>query len=181
MKILFLSDIHGSMSALQNGLSAFEREGADYIVILGDLMYHGPRNPLPDDYRPADVAELINRYKHKIIAVRGNCDSEVDQMLIEYPMMDTSAFILDGKRRFFLTHGHVHTPEKLPPLNRGDVFAYGHTHIPVAEERSGIIIFNPGSASLPKNGHAPSYGVYDGEKLSVVSFDGDIICSVTPD
>ena len=117
MRIFFVSDIHGSLSALEAVLTVYHREDCSLIAVLGDLMYHGPRNPLPGGYEPAEVASLINRYKDRIIAVRGNCDSEVDQMLVEYPMMETYAQIHDGKRRIFLSHGHVFGPEKLPVLS----------------------------------------------------------------
>jgi len=178
MKLFFVSDIHGSMTAMNKVIKAFEKEDAGHIIVLGDLMYHGPRNPLPEDYRPADVAAAINKYKQQIVAVRGNCDAEVDQLLVEYPMMDTSAFVIDKSRRFFITHGHIYNPEKLPPLNNGDVFVYGHTHLPVAENRDGIFIFNPGSAALPKGGNPPSYGMYDGRYLTVKSFNGDVLASI---
>ena len=178
MKLFLVSDIHGSLSALQASLEAFHREGCSLMVILGDLMYHGPRNPLPDEYRPAEVAALINKYKDRIIAVRGNCDSEVDQMLVEYPMMETYAQIQDGNRRIFLSHGHVFGPEKLPFLSDGDVFAYGHTHIPVAEKSGNLYLFNPGSPSLPKNGNPPSYGIYDGETLCVKKMDGGLMFKI---
>ena len=178
MKIFFISDIHGSLSALKTALDAFHREDCFRIAILGDLMYHGPRNPLPDDYRPAEVASLINGYKDRIIAVRGNCDSEVDQMLVEYPMMETYAQIADGERMIFLTHGHVFGPGNLPPLCAGDILACGHTHIPVAEKSGDIFLFNPGSVSLPKNGNPPSYGIFDGNVLCVKKMDGSILLEV---
>lgn len=178
MKIFFISDIHGSLSALKAALDAFHSENCSRIAILGDLMYHGPRNPLPDDYRPAEVSSLINGYKDRIIAVRGNCDSEVDQMLVEYPMMETYAQIVDGERSIFLTHGHVFGPDKLPPLRKGDIFAFGHTHIPVAEKSGEIFLFNPGSTSLPKNGNPPTYGIFDGTSLSVKKMDGSVLLEV---
>lgn len=175
MKIFFISDIHGSLSALKTALDAFRREECSRIAILGDLMYHGPRNPLPDDYRPAEVASLINGYKDRIIAVRGNCDSEVDQMLVEYPMMETYAQIAVGERTLFLTHGHVFGPDRLPPLRKGDILAFGHTHIPLAQKADGIFLFNPGSVSLPKNGNPPSYGIFAGESLAVKRMDGTVL------
>ena len=178
MKLFFISDIHGSLSALETALDAFHRENCSRIAILGDLMYHGPRNPLPDEYRPAEVAALINEYKDRIIAVRGNCDSEVDQMLVNYPMMDTSAQIHDGTRRIFLSHGHIFGPGNLPALSEGDIFAYGHTHIPAAEKSGSIFLFNPGSASLPKNGNPPTYGIYDGDTLQVKTMKGDAVLKI---
>lgn len=175
MKIVFISDIHGSLSFAKKAVTAFENEAADLLVVLGDTLYHGPRNPLPDAYAPADVATLLNQYKEKIIAIRGNCDSEVDQMLIEYPMMETySTLFVDG-RRFFLTHGHVYDPENHPELPAGSVFAYGHVHLPVAEKQNEIYVLNPGSTSLPKQENPNSYGVYDNNTLQVKTFDGEVI------
>jgi hypothetical protein len=178
MRIFFMSDIHGSSVYLRLALEAFNSEKCDAIAILGDIMYHGPRNPLPEGYNPAEVASIINDYASKITAVRGNCDSEVDQMLIKYPMMDSSAVILADNRKFFLTHGHICSPEKLPALNPGDIFAYGHTHIPAAYETDGIYIFNPGSTTLPKSSHMPSYGIYAENSLSVKSLEGEVILTL---
>jgi putative phosphoesterase len=175
MKILCISDIHGSLPALKASIDAFHREQCSQIVILGDLMYHGPRNPLPDGYNPAEVASLINTFKDRIIAVRGNCDSEVDQMLVEYPMMETYAQISDSALNIFLTHGHVFGPDRRPPLPEGSILAFGHTHIPVAEKSGSIWLFNPGSVSLPKKGYAASYGIYDGRSLYVKALNGDSI------
>lgn len=176
MKLFFISDIHGSLSNLETALECYQREEADRIVILGDALYHGPRNPLPEEYNPAEVASVLNRYKDRISAVRGNCDSEVDQMLIEYPMMETYSTILLENRKIFLTHGHIFGPDNPPQLNEGDVLAFGHIHLPVAEKRGAIYAFNPGSISLPKQGNPKSYGIFDGSKLQVKTFDGEILC-----
>ena len=179
MKLFFISDIHGSLSNLKTALQCFKQEQADKLVILGDVMYHGPRNPLPESYNPANVAELLNQYKHQIIAVRGNCDSEVDQMLIEYPMMETYAIIQLETRTLFLTHGHVYHPDELPPLNEGDIFAFGHIHLPIAEKQDGVYIFNPGSIALPKQNNPKSYGLLDRNTLSVKTFDGTTLRKVS--
>lgn len=175
MKLFFISDIHGSELFLNKALEAFEREQADQIIILGDELYHGPRNPLPEGYNPKVVAEILNKYKDKIIAVRGNCDSEVDQMVIEYPIMSDYVILADNNRKFFLTHGHIYSPVNLPKLSEGDVFCYGHTHIPVAEKKESINIFNPGSITLPKENNPNSYGIYFDGKLFVKTLDGKII------
>lgn len=176
MKLFFISDIHGSLPSLQEALEKFSESGADYLIILGDALYHGPRNPIPDGYNPAACAELLNNYAAKIIAIRGNCDSEVDQMLIKYPMSDTSASVLLENRRFFLTHGHIFHPENQPPLSAGDVFCYGHVHLPKAERgENGVFIFNPGSITLPKEGNPRSYGIFSGNTLQVIAFNGTIL------
>ncbi len=181
MKLFFISDIHGSLANAKQALECFEKEKADQLIILGDVMYHGPRNPIPESYNPAEVAEVLNKYKSKITAVRGNCDSEVDQMLIEYPMMETYSIVVMEDRKIFLSHGHIYNPEELPPMNAGDVFAFGHIHIPIAEKQGEVFILNPGSTTLPKEGNPKSYGLIYENKIEVKSFDGEILRSVNFD
>lgn len=171
MKLLFASDLHGSLSATEQVLQRFDQHQVDWLILLGDLMYHGPRNPLPDNYAPAQVAERLNAYKDRIIAVRGNCESEVDQMLLQFPVLADYQQILLPERRFFLTHGHKYNRSSLPPLAGGDVLAYGHTHIPLAEQQDANWIFNPGSASLPKGGFPASYGLYADHTLQVLELE----------
>lgn len=175
MKLFFISDIHGSIDDLNRVLELFEKEGADYLIILGDILYHGPRNPLPSNYNPQDVSKRLNVYKDKIIAIRGNCDSEVDQMLLEFPIMADFSQILLENKRFFLTHGHIYNENILPPLINKDILCHGHTHIPLAEEKNGIIIFNPGSITFPKENNKKSYGLYKENQLFVLDFDGEVI------
>lgn len=175
MKIAFISDVHGSYPAAESVLQAADAWGAERIVVLGDMMYHGPRNPLPEGYAPGQVAALLNRYADRIVAVRGNCDSEVDQMLLEYPMMGDYAVICLPERDFFLTHGHVYDPDKHPALRPGTVLAFGHIHTPVARVRDGIVYFNPGSAALPKDPYPPTWGRYEAGVLEMVDFQGNVI------
>ena len=161
MKLLFASDIHGSAGACRALLSRFETEGAQALALLGDLLYHGPRNPLPADYDPKAVAAMLSGVRSRILAVRGNCDAEVDQMLLAFPMMaDYAALWLDS-RLAYLTHGHVFGPEHLPPLSPGDVLLSGHTHIPTNREQDGILLLNPGSVTFPKNDLPPTYLLYE--------------------
>lgn len=169
MKLLFAADIHGSLAAARQVLSEFEDSKADWLILLGDLLYHGPRNPLPAEYQPAEVASALNAYADRIIAVRGNCDSEVDQMLLSFPITAPWQQVLTERARFFLTHGHLYSPASRPPMRSGDVLVYGHTHIPQAERVDDIICFNPGSVSLPKGGFAASYGILEQQTLRVVS------------
>ena len=168
MKLMFASDIHGSLPATERVLELFAQSGAQWLVILGDVLNHGPRNALPEGYAPAKVAERLNEVAHKVIAVRGNCDSEVDQMLLEFPLMsDYSTLLVDG-HRFFLTHGHLWNPGQLPPIPAGTVFTYGHTHLPQLERlENGRVAFNPGSISLPKGGNPASFGFYEDGVLTV--------------
>ncbi|AHF76390.1 Phosphodiesterase, MJ0936 family [Sodalis praecaptivus] len=173
MRLMIASDIHGSLAATRRLLAAFDVSGARWLVLLGDFLNHGPRNPLPEDYRPADVAAALNAYRQRIIAVRGNCDSEVDEMLLDFPSSAPWQQVLLGEtRRLFLTHGHLYHPAHLPPLAPGDAFLYGHTHIPQAERAGEHILFNPGSVSLPKGGFPASYGLLADGRLQVLSLDG---------
>lgn len=175
MKLFFISDIHGSAAWLNRALAKFAEEGADQIVLLGDALYHGPRNPLPDEYNPKEVAAALNRYKQKIIAVRGNCDAEVDQMLIEFPVMADYAMLFHEGKRIFATHGHLYSMDQLPPLSPNDLFIQGHTHVPVAEKRGQIYVLNPGSISLPKENHPHSYAVLEGHEFRIMDFAGNVI------
>ncbi|MGN1365482.1 phosphodiesterase [Victivallis vadensis] len=168
MKLLFFSDVHGSPESLELLERHIDSRSPDLLVLLGDALYHGPRNPLRPDYAPPQVVEQLNRRKEQIVAVRGNCDSEVDQMLLEFPLMsDYSTLLVDG-HRFFLTHGHLWNPGQLPPIPAGAVFTYGHTHLPQLERlENGRIAFNPGSISLPKGGNPASFGFYEDGVLTV--------------
>lgn len=180
MKLMFASDIHGSLPATERVLERFADSGAQWLVILGDVLNHGPRNALPEGYAPAEVAERLNRVAAQIIAVRGNCDSEVDQMLLDFPLTAPWQQVLLETQRLFLTHGHLFGPENVPRLNAGDVLVYGHTHLPVAEKRGEIYHFNPGSVSIPKGGHQASYGMLDENVLRVIALnDQSIIAQVT--
>ncbi len=178
MKLFFASDLHGSLPATEQVLDEFERSGAKTLILLGDILNHGPRNPVPEGYNPPAVAERLNQYADRIIAVRGNCDSEVDQMLLSFPMMTEYAWVLlESGQRLFLTHGHLYHTGKRPALKQGDVIAHGHTHIPVAELDGEQFIFNPGSVTFPRNGFAPSFGLLDGNELKVITFAGDTLAS----
>ncbi len=161
MKLMFASDIHGSALYCERMLEAYRREDAERLCLLGDILYHGPRNDLPDGHDPKKVISLLNAEKSRILCVRGNCDTEVDQMVLEFPVLADYAVIFEGGRCFFLTHGHHYSPENLPPLNPGDVHINGHTHIFRAELAEGIHCLNDGSVSLPKMGNPRSYMTYE--------------------
>ena len=175
MKLFFISDIHGSLYYLKKAIELYKEEKANYIILLGDALYHGPRNPLPEDYNPQEVANILNEYKEKIIAVRGNCDSEVDQMLIEYPMMADYSIILYNNRRLFLTHGHIYNEKNLPKLSENDVLVHGHTHIPVAKKHNKIYVLNPGSISLPRENIPNSYAILQDDLFQIKDLDGKVI------
>lgn len=174
MKILFFSDLHGSSLFLERLLIKIDLLLPDMIVFSGDLLYHGPRNDLPEGYNPKRCVEIINNLD-SFIAVRGNCDAEVDQMVINQPIMSDYNVIYNNKKCFFITHGHVFNEENHPYLPAGSIFVSGHTHIPLCKEKGDIIYFNPGSLSIPKNGYKSSYGLYDGKRLSVVSLYEDTV------
>lgn len=175
MKLFFISDIHGSLFYLKKAVDEFEKINADYLIILGDELYHGARNPLPLEYNPKEVAELLNKYKDKIIAIRGNCDSEVDEMVLDYPMMSTYSILLHNNKRLFLTHGHIYNENNMPKLSDGDVFIYGHTHIPKAEKIGSITVINPGSITLPKENNPNSYGVLENNHFKTLDFEGNLL------
>lgn len=152
MKFVIASDIHGSAFWCRKLIDVIEAEKPDNVLLLGDLLYHGPRNDLPRDYAPKQVIPMLSEMKEKIIAVRGNCEAEVDQMVLPFPCMaDFSEVMADGKR-FYLTHGHHADPDHLPPLPAGSIFLSGHTHVKIDREVDGIRCLNPGSVSIPKDG-----------------------------
>lgn len=169
MKTYICSDIHGSPKYLSQMLEKFDQDG-DQLLILGDILYHGPRNDLPEDYAPKKVIELLNARKDKIIAVRGNCDAEVDQMVLAFPITADYNVLMIDEIKIFMSHGHVYSTEKLPPLNENDAFLYGHIHLPKAELKEGIYHLNPGSISLPKENYPPSYAVIENHTFSIFDF-----------
>ena len=152
MKLVIASDIHGSAFWCEKLMEVIEEVKPDRILLLGDLLYHGPRNDLPRDYAPKKVIPMLSAYKHKIICVRGNCEAEVDQMVLPFPCMADCALVDGDGMTMYLTHGHHHNPDNLPPLAEGTVFLSGHTHVKLDELRSGIRCLNPGSVSIPKDG-----------------------------
>ena len=172
MKLMIISDIHGSAAYLRKVLSRFEAEKPDQLILLGDILYHGPRNPIPEGYDPKETVELLNPLKERIVAVKGNCDSEVDQMLLQFPIMAEYCVILLEKRKIFLTHGHHHPMDQVP-LEKGSIYLYGHTHIPMAEAYEDAYCLNPGSITLPKNGHPNTYGILTQEDFIVKNLQGD--------
>jgi len=176
MKLLISSDLHGDLNAAKAVISAFEKEAADRILLLGDILYHGPRNDLPDGYCPKAVIELLNANKNHIMAVRGNCDTEVDQMVLDFPILaDYICLSLDGLT-VFATHGHVHNTASHMPLCKGDILLHGHTHVLKCEEfGDGNFYLNPGSASIPKENNPKTYMVYENRTFTVKTFDGNTV------
>lgn len=177
MRLLIASDIHGSFSSTAVLADMAERIAPDWLILLGDLLYHGPRNPLPEGYDPAKTAQCLNRFSHKIIAVNGNCDAEVDQLLLAFPLAPKFSWILAGGVRILASHGHLHGPEDFGSLGLGvgDAFLRGHSHVPEAWTADGVHVWNPGSLSLPKQGFPRSYAVYEDSRFRVLDLDGNTI------
>ena len=157
MKWMIASDVHGSAYYCQKLITRYTEEKADRLILLGDLLYHGPRNDLPRKYAPKQVIEMLNKIKDDLLCVRGNCEAEVDQMVLSFPVMADYALLNLGTRVLFITHGHIYNEENLPPLKKGDVLLNGHTHIRKMEDKGDYYYINPGSVSLPKNGQVGSY------------------------
>lgn len=173
MKLMIASDIHGSAYYCRQLLAAFEAEQADRLLLLGDILYHGPRNDLPREYAPKEVLAMLNARKDRIFCVRGNCDTEVDQMVLEFPILADYCILAVGDRLIYATHGHNHNQEVLPPLRVGDVLLHGHTHIPAWEVfGDGYLYVNPGSVSIPKAESKNSYILLCDDTLSWKTLDG---------
>lgn len=166
MKLMIVSDIHGSAYYCEKMLDCYRKEDADKLVILGDILYHGPRNDLPVGYEPKKVIEMLNNIKEEILCVRGNCDTEVDQMVLQFPILAEYAFIYWKDKMIFVTHGHNYNLDKMPMLKKGDILLHGHTHIPVCEKAGDVAYINPGSISIPKQNSHHSYMIIDDTGIS---------------
>ena len=175
MKWMIASDLHGSAYYCRQMIEAFQREGADRLLLLGDLLYHGPRNDLPEGYAPKEVIPLLNGLKPQLLCVRGNCDAEVDQMVLEFPILADYAVLPVGERLVYATHGHVHNLKDLPPLAPGDILLHGHTHIPAwTKFGDGNLYLNPGSLSIPKEGSAHSYMTLEENTFCWKTLEGSV-------
>lgn len=159
MKLMIASDLHGSAYCVKKLMDAYAAEKPEKLLLLGDLLYHGPRNALPRDYDCMAVAGMLNAVRENIIAVRGNCDCEVDQMVLEFPVLGDYALLEWEGLTLYATHGHVWNEDHLPPMARGTVLLNGHFHVPACREHEGYVYMNPGSVSIPKEGSAGSYMV----------------------
>ena len=157
MKWFIASDIHGSAVWCGRMLERFAEERADRVILLGDLLYHGPRNDLPEGYAPKEVIRMLSPLRDRVLCVRGNCEAEVDQMVLPFPVLADYALVAEGSRLIFLTHGHVWNDSRMPPVHPGDVLLHGHTHVPRCDCVGGVQILNPGSVSIPKDGSWHGY------------------------
>ena len=174
MKILFASDIHGSAYYCRRLLDIYKETKASRMVILGDILYHGPRNDLPDEYAPKKVIAMLNEMKDEIFCVRGNCEAEVDQMVLEFPVLADYALLDLGEKMIYLTHGHIYNENNVPPMKRGDVLLHGHTHVPKCVEHENYVYMNPGSVSIPKENSCHGYMTLEGGEFLWKDFDGNV-------
>lgn len=184
MKLMFASDIHGSAFYCRRMLELYKNSGAERLVLLGDILYHGPRNDLPREYAPKEVIAMLNPLKDELLAVRGNCDTEVDQMVLEFPILADYCLLMVGRTRMYATHGHVYNENHLPPLTDGDALIHGHTHLLEAKEITAedgrrIKILNPGSVSIPKGGNPATYALLEDGVFTILTLDGDIVRQIS--
>ncbi|MDO4755783.1 MAG: phosphodiesterase [Parabacteroides sp.] len=168
MKYMILSDIHGCETTLKQALDAFHRTSCDYLLLLGDILYYGPRNCIPEGCNAQGVATLLNQINDKVMAIRGNCDAEVDQMLLDFPCMSDYAWVMDEGNRLFLTHGHIFNEEQMPK-GHTDFFFYGHTHLWKLEKKGETVICNVGSITFPKGGNLPTYAINENGRIGIYS------------
>lgn len=175
MKLFIASDIHGSEFYCKKMLDCYKKEKADKLLLLGDVLYHGPRNDLPKDYAPKRVIEMLNEIKNQILCVRGNCDTEVDQMVLQFPLLADYAVICNGGYTIYATHGHNFNENKLPPISDGDILLHGHTHVPVCNIHENYICINPGSVSIPKENSHHGYIIFNGSTFIWKDLDGNEI------
>ena len=175
MKWLIASDIHGSAYWCRRLLEKYAQEKADRLILLGDVLYHGPRNDLPDEYAPKKVIEMLNGMSDSILCVRGNCDTEVDQMVLKFPVLADYALLDLGERMIYMTHGHVYNENNLPPLREGDILLHGHTHVSKCVDHGNYVYMNPGSVSIPKENTPHGYMTLENGKFLWKSLDGETI------
>ena len=175
MKWVIASDIHGSAEYCEKLLAAYKKEMGTKLILLGDILYHGPRNNLPKEYAPKSVIPMLNEIKDEILCVRGNCDAEVDQMVLDFPIMAEYALLPVGNRTVFITHGHKFNTNTPPMLKTGDILLHGHTHVPKCEEfGNGLLYFNPGSVSIPKENSPHGYMTFSGDEFLWKDLDGNV-------
>ena len=168
MKLVIASDIHGSAFWCGKLLEVAEKEQPDHLILLGDILYHGPRNDLPRDYAPKQVIPMLEAWKEKILCVRGNCEAEVDQMVLSFPCLAEYSVLMEDGKTWYLTHGHHKNPQDLPALPDGSIFLYGHTHVKFDQVVNGIRCLNPGSVSIPKDGSHSCMVYEDGQFRTVI-------------
>ena len=178
MKILFASDIHGSECYAKKLVDKYCELNCNKMILLGDILYHGPRNDLPQGYNPKGVITLLNAMSDEILCVRGNCEAEVDQMVLDFSCMSDSMIMYEKGRMLFITHGHLFNKENPPKLKSGDVLIHGHTHVQTVERFGNNIYINPGSVSIPKEDNPPTFMIYENGKFTIYDFDMNVVNEV---
>lgn len=173
MKLMIASDIHGSAYYCKLLMERFEQESPEKLILLGDILYHGPRNDLPEEYNPKEVANMLNGISDRIFSIRGNCDSEVDQMMLHFPILSDSAIVYANGHEFYLTHGHNYGETNPPPITNGTILVCGHTHVPKCQEYDGYIYVNPGSVSIPKEDSPHSYIIIEDNAIIWKDINGN--------
>lgn len=174
MKLMIASDLHGSAYYCKQLVEAYHRECPDKLLLLGDLLYHGPRNDLPRDYAPKEVIEMLNGLSENLLCVRGNCEAEVDQMVLSFPVLADYAWLSVNGIDIFATHGHLHNETNPPPIKNGGILLCGHTHVPAFHTHDHFLYVNPGSLSIPKEQSPHSYMILEGQVLLWKSLDGTV-------
>lgn len=175
MKWMIASDIHGSAYWCRKLIEKYREEQADRLILLGDVLYHGPRNDLPDEYAPKKVIVMLNEIKDEILCIRGNCEAEVDQMVLDFPVLADYALLDLGDKMIYLTHGHIYNESKLPPMKKGDILLHGHTHVAKCIEHDSYVYMNPGSVSIPKEDSRHGYMTLENGKFLWKDFDGNVL------
>ena len=178
MRLIFASDIHGSEYYTKKLLERYEDLKCDKLILLGDILYHGPRNDLPEGYNPKGVIALLNALSDEILCVRGNCEAEVDQMVLDFSCMSESMVMFERGKMLFITHGHKFNMENLPKLKKGDVLIHGHTHVQTVESFGENLYINPGSISIPKENNPPSFMLYENGRFTIYDFDMNVLNEV---
>ena len=178
MKILFASDIHGSEYYTKKLVEKYKELKCDKMILLGDILYHGPRNDLPKGHNPKGVIALLNAMSDEILCVRGNCEAEVDQLVLSFSCMSDSLVLFEKGRMLFITHGHPFNTANPPKLKNGDILIHGHTHVQTVEKFGNNLYINPGSVSIPKEGNPPSFMLYEDGKFTIFDFDMNILNEV---
>lgn len=171
---MIASDIHGSAYYCEKLIDRYKKEKADRLILLGDILYHGPRNDLPEGYAPKRVIPMLNELKNEILCVRGNCDADVDQMVLEFPVLADYAVLCEQGRLIYMTHGHVFNENRLPPIQNGDILLHGHTHVPSLVRHESYTYINPGSVSIPKENSYRGYIILENGVFLFKDLDNNI-------
>lgn len=171
MKLMFASDIHGSEYYLRKLACKYNELSCNKMILLGDILYHGPRNDLPEGYNPKGVISILNGMDSEILSVRGNCEAEVDQLVLNFPCMSDSLIMYDKGKMFFITHGHLFNTKNPPKLKPGDILIHGHTHVQTVEKFGDNVYINPGSISIPKEGNPHTFMVYENGVFTIYDFE----------